>query len=643
MDFRKIAKAAACLVAVALAALATAPLGIETLAFFREGRFPNSSAAYAAYAALPGSLLGYLTGALSNSASAAYLRTWVIAVVAFAAICAVAMAVRQPGRIVKGGSPQGDACLIESPWEIRRKNDRWNGKGVPESAGLVISADRKHLYYDRTLPHWLIVGTSGAGKTQLIVIETVALCFAAGWNLLITGKEELVELTGDRACELGYERVILSLKGYPGASRYNPIDLVAEYAETGRRDEAQTLARQVADDLIPIQGGESNPYFPQAARSLLMGVILIVAYSDAPRAAKNMASVYETITRGTTGEGKDPSAPLKDFIRSLGPDHPAYGPCSDFLSDKGTTAQINVLSTLKVAIAIFSDGQIRRMTAVSDVGIEEMIRGRSACYLHLPKPRDPYRVIFTCFMNQYWSLAQQAAGGQHGRMPHETAIIADEFGNLGRVDAAPQIASLGRSFGLHLYTFVQNYSQLNVYNDPGDGGAGSEWLTGSMAGRLVLVLTNEDDRQRFSRQAGKRVVRARSTTDNLNSNMGRSSGESYGEVVDDLIHEHEWQFCTPIRDGAIAIKTGTNAAPGRAGVYRMPLDYAANTPAGPFFGLGDENHDAAKREDFYRRMLEVEAARGSEEVQVWVPDFPQGGEDSGGADPIADDETAFWD
>ena len=638
MNLKKIGAATARIAVVALFALVSSPFGVELLSFLAKGSFPDTDAALEAYSALPWSFVA----ALLEKNNVGYALAWMAIVLAVAAINAATTAGRSPDRIVKGGSPQGDSRLIESRWEIRRKNDRWNGRSVPGSAGLVISADHKNLYYDCTLPHWIIVGTSGAGKTQLIVIETIALCAAAGWNLLVTGKEELVELTGDRVCELGYERVILSLKGYPGSSRYNPIDLVIECAEAGRRDEAQGLARQIANDLIPIQGGESNPYFPQAARSLLMGVILAVAYSDAPRAAKNMASVHDVITRGTTGDGKDPSAPLKDYIRSLGPDHPAFGPCSDFLSDKGTTAQLNVLSTLKVAIAIFGDEQIRRMTATSDVGTEKMIRGKSACYLHLPKPGDPYRVIFTCFVNQYWSIAQQVAGGTHGRLPNETAIIADEFGNLGRVDAAPQIASLGRGFGLHLYAFVQNYSQLNMYNDPGDGGAGSEWLTGSMAGRLVLVLTNEDDRQRFSRQAGKRVVRTRSTTDNLNSNMGRSSGESYGEVVDDLVHEHEWQFRAPIRDGAIVIKTGANAAPERAGVYRMPLDYAANTPAGPFFGLGDKKHDAAKREDFYRRMEEA-AGRESAEVQVWVPAFPQKDEGSGSTNPIAADEMAFWD
>lgn len=643
MGFKKIGMAAAVAAAAILVAAATAPLGVETVAFFAEGRFPDSNAAYAAYSALPGSLAEYLAEAASDKTSADYLLAWLGSIVAITAICAASMAVRRPGRIVKGGSPQGDARLIESPWEIDRKNDCWNGKGIPDSAGLVISGSKRRLLYDRTIPHWITVGITGSGKSQLMVIETVALCAAAGWNLIITGKEELVELTGDRISQLGYERIVLSLQGYPGSSRWNPIDLIADRAESGRCDEAQRLARQTAADLIPVQG-ETNPYFPKAARSILTGIILAVAYSeDAPREAKNMASVYEIITRGTTGDGKDPSAPLKGYIRSLGPDHPAYGPCSEFLSDNGTVAQRNVLSTLKEAITIFGDEGIRRMTSVSDVGIEEMLQGKSACYLHLLEQGDPYQVVFTCFFNQLWRVAQEIARGNHGQLPRETAIIADEFGNLNRIDAAPQITSLGRSLRLHLYAFVQNFKQLNCYNDPGDGGAGRDKLTGSMGGSVALALSNPEDFSHFTKLAGKRVVRARSTTDSRTSNMSRTSGESYGEVADDLIHEHEWQFRSPVKDGAIVVKTGTNSAPERAGVYRMPLDYAANTPAGPFFGLKGIEHDAAKREDFHRRMQEQERFRELDEVRIWVPEFPQEAEGGPCVDPATSDEMSFWD
>lgn len=202
---------------------------------------------------------------------------------------------------------------------------------------------------------------------------------AKGWNLIVTGKEELLELTGDKAVELGYGRVVFDLRGYPGANCFSPVDLIADYAESGRVDKAQRTARQTAADLIPL-GGEGNTYFPKAARSALTACLLIVAMADIPREQKNVASVCYLVNRGTTGDGKDPSLPLKEFIRgeSVGPDHPAYGAAADFLSDGGvTTAGKNVLSTLEEALTIFNGEGVRRITAKSDFSICGMIRRKT--------------------------------------------------------------------------------------------------------------------------------------------------------------------------------------------------------------------------------------------------------------------------
>lgn len=67
------------------------------------------------------------------------------------------------------------------------------------------------------------------------------------------------------------------------------------------------------------------------------------------------------VNLGTTGEGKDPLAPLKDYIRSneIGPTHPAYAPAADFLSDGGvTTAGKNVLTMpMSDSMAALSHGE----------------------------------------------------------------------------------------------------------------------------------------------------------------------------------------------------------------------------------------------------------------------------------------------
>lgn len=516
----------------------------------------------------------------------------------------------------------GDARVIRGAAELNRRNDFWDGTGMPERAGLVLGADVRGYWFDSSVPHALTCGKTGSGKTQLQVLETMHLAMAAGWNVVSTGKPEVLELTADKARELGYETVVLDLTGYPGASRYNPIGLVADAVEAGDTDAAVRTARQVAVDLIPL-GGEKNTYFPKAARNMLAACILVVCTADIPRNQKNLASVAALVDRGTAGEDpKDPSAPLKDYIRGLGPTHPAFSPASDLLGDGGaTTAGKNVVSTLKEALSIFSDGTLRAVTSESALSIRDLIKGKTVLYIEMLDEGDPYSVVYTCFLNQWWQVAQQVCKESGGRVPRETALVLDEIGNLNvRVACLPAIATLGRSMKIHEYLFVQNLKQLNAYNEPGDGGAGRDKLVGSIGTKVALSLSEPEDFKFFTALAGKRTVRSMGTS-SQNGSGRSSSGTSYSETAVPLINEWEWQQRIPIRDGLIAIKGGENSKPGREGVFEFPLDYANRTPAGPFFGLGDEEAERQKRSAYYARAKASARDEAYEVPGPWCPEF----------------------
>lgn len=540
----------------------------------------------------------------------------------------------------------GDARIIKDRAELNRRNDFWDGRGEPGSAGLVLGACKKGYWHDSSVPHGLTVGKTGSGKSQLQVLETLHLLMAAGWNVIATGKPEILELTGDKARELGYEVVVLDLNGYPGASGYNPIDLVADRAEHGDEDAAVRCARQVAVDLIPL-GGEKNTYFPKAARNALASCILIVCTADIPRAQKNLASVAALVQRGTAGEDpKDPAAPLKAYIRALGPSHPAYAPASDLLSDGGaTTAGKNVLSTLKEALSIFNDGALRAVTSESTVSIRDLIERRSAVYVEMLDEGHPYSVVYTCFLNQWWRVAQEVARGNGGRVPHETAILGDEIGNTGRVACLPAIATLGRSMRIHEYLLVQNLKQLNVYNEPGDGGAGRDKLLGSIGTKVALSLSEPEDFAFFTRLCGKRTVRSMGTSSQRSA--GRTSAStSYNEAAVPLVNEWEWQERAPIRDGLIAVKGAENSKPGREGVFEFPLDYANRTPAGAFFGLGDQEAEREKKAGYYARALAASSGAARPAPEPWCPDFGMDagdGGDGGAETAVERDEWAAWD
>lgn len=534
----------------------------------------------------------------------------------------------------------GDARVIRGAAELNRRNDFWDGTGMPERAGLVLGADARSYWFDSSVPHALTCGKTGSGKTQLQVLETMHLAMAAGWNVVSTGKPEVLELTADKARELGYETVVLDLTGYPGASRYNPIGLVADAVEAGDTDAAVRTARQVAVDLIPL-GGEKNTYFPKAARNMLAACILVVCTADIPRNQKNLASVAALVDRGTAGDDpKDPSAPLKDYIRGLGPTHPAFSPASDLLGDGGaTTAGKNVVSTLKEALGIFSDGALRAVTSESAVSIRDLIDKKTVLYIEMLDEGDPYGVVYTCFLNQWWQVAQQVCKENGGRMPHETALVLDEIGNLNvKVACLSAIATLGRSMKIHEYLFVQNLKQLNAYNEPGDGGAGRDKLIGSIGTKVALSLSEPEDFKFFTALAGKRTVRSMGTSSQQGSGRS-SSGTSYSETAVPLINEWEWQQRIPIRDGLIAIKGGENSKPGREGVFEFPLDYANRTPAGPFFGLGDEEAERQKRSAYYARAKAAAGADAYEVPEPWCPDFDAEDEAAGDDDETAPDDV----
>lgn len=536
----------------------------------------------------------------------------------------------------------GDAKVLSGRADLRRSNDFWDGRGVPDRAGLVLGAGRKGYYFDSSVPHCVTVGKTGSGKSQLLVLETMHLLMAAGWNVISTGKSEIVELTGDKASELGYTVTVLDLKGYPGASPYNPMGLVVDAVEAGDADAAARLARQVARDLIPM-GGSKDTYFPRAARNVLASVVYAVAQEDIPRGAKCLASVAATVAAGTAGDDpRDPSAGLKAYIRSLGEGCPAYAMASDLLSDGGvTTAGKNVLSNLKEALSIFSDPGLAAITSGESVSITDLIEGRSVVYIQMLDEGDPYSTVYNCFLNQWWDVAQRVAARNGGRLPHVTGLVLDEIGNTGRVACLPSIATLGRSLGVHEYLFVQNLKMLNAYNEPGDGGAGRDKLLGSIGIKAALCLSEPDDFKFFTALTGKRTVRSRGT--GSQRARGRcSASTSYSEVAVPLVNEWEWQGRVPIRDGLLVVKGGENSAPGREGVFQLPLDYANRTPAGPFFGLGSEDDERRKRADYYRRAEEAAEGEGGERTAPWTPDFVALLA-AGDQRPAVHDEWEAWD
>lgn len=350
-----------------------------------------------------------------------------------------------------------------------------------------------------------------------------------------------------------------------------------------------------------------------------------------------------------TGEGKDPATPLKNYIRKLGTEHPAYKAAAEFLQDNGTVAGRNVASTLMTGITIIGDEDIEWMLSGSDFTLQQLTTEQCVLFPHCLGEDDPYNVILAAMYNQLWTALQETAAAHGEKLPHPFVILGDEWGNLPRVSCLGEMVSLGRSMDLHVFVFVQNIGQLNKYNDPGDGGAGVDKILGSMNLQIAMsVMKAHPDGEYFSKLCGMQTTHARTRGTSLQgSSLGfcsYGSSSSLSERPVELLAPSSFKDRVPLRDGIIVVKGGENGAPDHEGVFNMPIADATKIRAvREYFNLGTKEEDRIRCEEA-ERELALRAEFADSYVPRWCPiQYGRPASNKQAAINVEEDEWSRWD
>lgn len=633
-------------VAVLLALLtpAATPAFAPIIIFAVSGRWTG----FARPGAVPSSPLDVIAWNIANNGNLATGGYWYVLPLTFLILCAIAALrhrMAHPSRSVAHGV-LGDARLIDTRKERMHRNVYWDGTGKAPGPSLVFGYEAGCLVGDPAFAHGFVDAKSGSGKSRFIGYPSLYWNAVAGASIVYTARKLTEYLLTARAMEgAGYKAFLIDLEQPKRGHRFNLLDAVNACADAGDVAAAQRAARKIANDFIAHD--THNPYFSDAARAMLSAAVLMVALSDeAAPEERNMVSVARVIRVGMTGDGKDPGAPLKDRIRGYGHDHPVYKTAAEFLQDKGSTAAQNVASTLMTGITVLADEGIEWMLSGSDFTLRELLEGRCVLYPHVMGEDDPYNTVLAALYNQLWAAAQEMSEEHGGKLPHPFVILGDEWGNIPRVSCLGEMVSLGRSMDFHVFLFVQNISQLNKYNDPGDNGAGMDKLLGSMNLQIAMsVMKARPDGEYFSELCGKRTVLARTDSRNRTGGFGgtASAGNSMAEHQVELIPAYSFKDRVPSRDGIIVVKGGENEAPGNEGVFEMPVaDVTAMEPVAAFFGMGTKDEDRrrceAATEQLARRAAEADPA-----IPTWCPNFAETESEQTRAADIEEDEFSAWD
>jgi type IV secretory pathway TraG/TraD family ATPase VirD4 len=335
--------------------------------------------------------------------------------------------------------------------------------------------------------HFLVCGTTGAGKTTVLRLLMQSVLPNVG--------------TGDtRALVYDAKQDTLSiLHGMGITSRIvtlNPFDERCASWAIAKDVTSPAVAEQVASILIPDERGGSNPYFFQAARSLLTGVM--IAFILKCPGKWTLADVLNAMRSIET---------LKTIL--LGTSHTSHLVERYFANERTSN---DVMSTLDTKLRPFQYVAAAWSRASESISLSEWLDDQ---YVLVLGNDEETRSAIDAINQVIFKRLSELVIAQPESRTRRTWFILDELKEAGRLDGLTSLLTKGRSKGACVVLGFQDIEGLSVAY--GDNRTARE-IVGLCANKALLRTDSPMTAEWASSLFGSREV--------LEYRMTESSGQS---------------------------------------------------------------------------------------------------------------------
>lgn len=286
--------------------------------------------------------------------------------------------------------------------------------------------------------HFLVCGTTGAGKTTLLrlLMQSVLPNVGRGETraLIYDAKQDILSIL--KGMNLQTEVVTL-----------NPFDERCAGWDIAKDVTSPAVAEQVASILIPSEKGGSNPYFYQAARSLLTGVMM--AFIIKSPGKWSLADVLNALRTEAT---------LKSVLLST--EHTAYLVERYFANEKVAN---DVMSTLDTKVRAYQYVAAAWSRATRHISLSEWLTQE---YILVLGNDEETRTAIDAINQVIFKRLSELVIAQPESKSRRTWFFLDELKEAGKLEGLTSLLTKGRSKGACVVLGFQDIEGLSVaYGD----------------------------------------------------------------------------------------------------------------------------------------------------------------------------------
>ena len=366
-----------------------------------------------------------------------------------------------------------------------------------DAAGIPLKMTPKKVWVDNGGYHNLVIGSTGAGKTQTTVLPMVNLLAKHDESMIITDpKGEIYEGTSNYLKSLGYNIVLLNFRDPQQGNAWNPMYLPYSLYKDGNIDKSVELLEDLAANILhdPSAKGQ-DPFWENTSADYFAGLACAL-FEDAKPEEINLNSIS---LMTTTGEEKLANTTyVKDYFSYKDPAGTAYTKASSTLMAPSETKG-SILSVFKQKIQLFaSRANLSEMLSNNDFDMRDIGKKKTAVFIVIQDEKTTYHSLVTIFLKQCYETLISVAQESGGKLPHRTNFILDEFANMPPLKDVTTMVTAARSRNIRFTFIIQNFAQLyEVY-----GKENGETIKGNCGNIVYLISTELSALEEISKMCG---------------------------------------------------------------------------------------------------------------------------------------------
>lgn len=333
--------------------------------------------------------------------------------------------------------------------EMVDKLDSVNLDTGVDKSGTPIAYDDHYLYIDSRESHNLIIGSTGSGKTQAIILPLVKLSMMAGESIIVNDpKGEIYERCAVALRKKGYKVYALDFDDAKYGNSWNPFHLPYQLYHNGEKDKAIKCLEDIAYYLFYDKNEASvDPFWTNSVMDYFTGITLYLFEN-----AKSEEVHLESISLFSNYLTKKDHTEL--FMEKIDPKSKIY---------------LNVVGTLKAPIetrgsilAVFnqkikkyiSRELLSNMLSSSDFEIDSLSEEKTALFI-VSGVSNYCNNLIPLFVNQVVDCIDLK-----GKSLKRFNILLDEFDSMVPIRDFSRMIEACRSMNVRISVTIRSYVHL---------------------------------------------------------------------------------------------------------------------------------------------------------------------------------------